>query len=82
MTHMSTWDLFFIEHRMGAWRTGIIEESDIAFRTINLFNSRRILRNFYGVPEASRSTGNALKAILDRELPELKDIPFNPKVFS
>jgi hypothetical protein len=76
---MSSWDLFFIEHRMGAWRSGLIEESDIAFQTVNLFNSREILKYFYGTDEAVRADSTALADRLQSGLPEIANVPFNPK---
>jgi len=79
LEYMSSWDLFFIEHRMGAWRTGIIEESDLAFDTTNLFNSREILSKFFGVPENERATSNALMKLVNGELPGMEKIAINPK---
>ena len=76
---MSSWDLYFIEHRMGAWRSGIIEESDIAFDTVNVFNSREILTHFYGTPEAERAESTVLESTIGGALPRIASIPFNPK---
>ncbi len=79
LDYASSWDLFFVEHRMGAWRSGLIEESDIAFDTVNLFNSREIISAFMGVPDLERASAHALKDLWHEHLPQLDDIPINPR---
>jgi len=75
---ISSWDLFFIEHRMGAWRAGVLEESDIAFDTVNLFNSREILAAFYGVPDEERAADTMPGRLITSALPQIQEIPVNP----
>ena len=77
---VSRWDLFFIEHRMGAWHSGVLEESDIAFDTTILFNSRQVIESFMAVPERERSDNGILQRIISQKLPEISDIPINPKI--
>lgn len=77
----STWDLFFVEHRMGAWHSGVVLESDIAFDTVIAFNSREIVRHWMGVPEEVRSTASHLREMIESLLPELQRIPINPKQY-
>ena len=77
----NAWDLYFVEHRMGAWQAGVVLESDIAFDTVIAFNSREMVRAFMGVPQADRATSQQLVTRLSSELPELAGIPINPKSF-
>ena len=77
----SAWDLYFVEHRMGAWHAGIVLESDIAFDTVIAFNSREVVRSLMGVPQGSRATSRHLLESLSRMLPELADIPINPSQY-
>ncbi|MGK7651661.1 hypothetical protein ACSQ76_04290 [Roseovarius sp. B08] len=78
----SSWDLFFVEHRMAAWQGGVALECDVAFETVFLFNSREIIRAFMGVPQEVRAKSGYLKKVLKRRLPEISDIPINPRQFS
>lgn len=75
----SPWDLYFVEHRMGAWLAGVLLESDIAFDTVIAFNSREVVRHIMGVPQAERANPGYLQARLARMLPEIASIPINPK---
>lgn len=77
----SPWDLYFVEHRMGAWHAGIVLESDIAFDTVIAFNSREVVRHIMGVPQTERAAGKQLQERLTKLLPELASIPINPKQF-
>ncbi|HLT90455.1 MAG TPA: hypothetical protein VKZ85_05850 [Woeseiaceae bacterium] len=77
----SPWDLYFIEHRMGAWHSGVLLESDVSFDTVIAFNSREILRHFMGVPQEIRCSSPHLRQKLKALLPEVKDIPINPARF-
>lgn len=74
----SAWDLYFVEHRMGAWHAGIVLESDIAFDTVIAFNSREVIRMLMGVPQERRAKSSYLVKKLSEALPELADIPINP----
>lgn len=75
----SPWDLYFIEHRMGAWHSGVILESDLSFDTVIAFNSRDVVRHFMGVPQEIRCTSPYLRQRLETLLPEAKKIPINPE---
>jgi hypothetical protein len=75
----NAWDLYFVEHRMGAWHAGVVLESDVAFDTVIAFNSREIVRAFMGIPQADRATSQHLATRLAKELPELDGIPINPR---
>ncbi|MCD0501732.1 hypothetical protein [Bordetella petrii] len=78
---VSAWDLFFIEHRMGAWQAAVVTESDVAFDTIIAFNSREIIKKFIGVPQTIRSTSKYLQKKIRTLLPEISDIPINPRQY-
>jgi hypothetical protein len=75
------WDLYFVEHRMGAWHAGIVLESDIAFDTVIAFNSREIVRRLMGVPPSVRAGSRWLVQKLADALPELAGIPVNPRTW-
>lgn len=79
---LSPWDLFFIEHRMGAWHAGVVSESDIAFESIVAFNSREVIKHMLGVSQEVRATANGLRTRLSRTLTELADIPINPSSYA
>lgn len=78
----SPWDLYFVEHRMGAWQAGVVAESDVAFDTIIAFNSREIVKSFMGVPQEIRASSNHLRERLLELIPEIADIPINPPTYT
>ena len=78
---VSPWDLYFIEHRMGAWQAGVVAESDLAFDTVIAFNSRAIIRRFLGVPERERRDTRYLESWIAASVPEIADIPVNPDTY-
>jgi hypothetical protein len=78
---VSPWDLYFIEHRMGAWQAGVVAESDLAFDTVIAFNSRAIIRRFLGVPERERMDTRYLESWIAASIPEIADIPVNPGTY-
>lgn len=74
----SPWDLYFVEHRMGAWHSAAVLESDLSFDTVIAFNSREILRHFMGIPQEIRCSSPHLDEKMKALLPEVRDIPINP----
>jgi len=82
LEYASPWDLFFIEHRMGAWQAAVVAESDVSFDTIIAFNSREIIKRFIGVPQETRSTSNYLQKKIRSLIPEISDIPINPRNYT
>lgn len=78
---VSPWDLYFVEHRMGAWHSGILLESDVSFDTVIAFNSREVVRHFMGVPQKVRYSSTHLRERLNAVLPEVRDIPINPEQY-
>lgn len=75
----SPWDLYFVEHRMGAWHAGVVLEADVSFDTVIAFNSREVVRHFMGVPQEVRRSSPHLGERLQMLLPEIKHIPVNPE---
>jgi hypothetical protein len=78
----SPWDMYFVEHRMGAWHSGVVLESDLSFDTVVAFNSREVVRHFMGVPQEIRCSSPHLRERLNALMPEVMDIPVNPKRYS
>lgn len=77
----SPWDLYFVEHRMGAWQSGVVLESDVSFDTVIAFNSREVVRHFMGVPQEVRCSSPHLRERLQMLLPEIKHVPVNPRQY-
>ena len=70
-------DLYFIEHRMAAWHSLILLESDIAFDTTILINSREIFNLAVSIPKKVRINNELINAIINMNCPSLLDIPIN-----
>lgn len=73
------YDLLYWEHRMGAWHASVVMESDPAFDTTVLWNSRRTLSTLLGVNRADRMSGAVFRGIVAEHLPELADVAINPQ---
>lgn len=71
-------DLFYWEHRMGTWHSQVVLESDVAFESLSLYNSRVVLETLMGVTLRARLEDRSLKRIIEGGDPELLAIPFNP----
>lgn len=70
-------DLFYWEHRMGVWHSQVVVESDSAFETLILCNSRKILKIFLSFSLEDRKNGRFFEDFINFYLPELKSIPIN-----
>ncbi|MGJ3404932.1 hypothetical protein [Glutamicibacter sp. Je.9.36] len=70
-------DLYYWELRMGSWLGNISHESDIAFDTHILINSRSIIRTLLSAPAKERGKGNIYHRIIQIAWPELYSIPVN-----
>lgn len=70
-------DLHYWEVRMGSWLGTLIQESDIAFDTHILINSREIVRLLLSAPLGERMLGNTYHRLIERTWPELYEIPVN-----
>jgi hypothetical protein len=70
-------DLYYWEHRCGVWLAAHHIESDVAFDTFTVFNSRRILRPLLAIPLEERISGAAFVEITRRTWPEVLKFPVN-----
>lgn len=75
-------DLFNLEHRMGAWLWGIGAEGDIAFDTHVAFNCRAILAGFLAAPQEARHRGDVFLRIIHDRWPVLLRAPINGRAVS
>ena len=72
-------DLLYWEHRMGAWHALAVLESDPAFESFSLFNSRRLLDVLLSVPEEERVRASVFHRIIAQGWPEVARVPINPR---
>ncbi|THV41089.1 hypothetical protein [Glycomyces buryatensis] len=70
-------DLFYWEHRAGMWLNAHLTESDIAFDTHILVNSRHVYRLLLSAPQADRQAGTVFLELIRRSWPEVLDLPVN-----
>ncbi|WP_020180885.1 hypothetical protein [Methylopila sp. M107] len=75
-------DLLYWEHRMPAWHSQAIMNRDQAMDTFIPFNSRSIFDAMLSVEQAKRRKGAIQLRLIKRLLPELSDVPINPKTFA
>ena len=73
------WDLVLIEHRLSTWHGPGLLGADAVFDTGILFNSRPVLDLLLAPPLAERKKGTLWHTIIARRLPEIADIPTNPR---
>lgn len=73
------WDLVLIEHRLSTWHGPGLLGADAVFDTAILFNSRPVLDLLLAPPLAERKKGTLWHTIIARRLPEIADIPTNPR---
>jgi hypothetical protein len=76
------YDLFYWEFRMAVWHSHIVTESDVAFDTHVLYNSREIFKTLMSVPLEDRLSAAVFKKIVKDALPLISDIPINPETFT
>lgn len=72
-------DLYYWELRMGSWLGNISQESDIAFDTHILINSREIVRTLLSAPLSDRVLMNTYHELIHKSWPDLYSIPVNGK---
>lgn len=72
-------DLLYWEHRMPAWHSQTILNRDLALDTFIPFNARSIFNALLSVGYGDRLTGAAFRRIIATLLPELADVPVNPR---
>ena len=76
--HLDPLDLFYWEHRMSCWHSNVVLESDFAFDTHVLFNSRWILERMLSVPAAERARGSLFRHLIAELWPDLAAWPIDP----
>jgi len=72
-------DVFYWEHRMGCWHSNVVLESDFAFDTHVLFNSRSILQLMLAAPAKDRSSGALFRQVVSILWPELLRWPMGKR---
>jgi hypothetical protein len=72
-------DLFYWEHRMGAWHSQVVAESDPGLDTISLFNCRKVLECLLALELHERKASKLYHHVIKAKLPELQQYPINPK---
>jgi len=70
-------DLLYWEHRMGAWHSAILLESDAAFDTLSLYNSRAVLVALLSAAPQDRLIDAHMHELMYNADPELLEFPFN-----
>ena len=75
--HYDLRDLYYLEHRMAAWHSLVLLESDIAFDTIVVINSREVFNLAMSIPKEVRIKNELINAIINMNCPSLLDIPIN-----
>lgn len=75
-------DLLYWEHRSGTWLNAHLTESDIAFDTFILVNSRHIYRLLLSAPLADRIDAEVFLGLARRTWPEVLEFPVNGKMLA
>jgi hypothetical protein len=70
-------DVFYWEHRMSCWHSNVVLESDFAFDTHVLFNSRWILERMLSIPTAHRYRGSLFRLLVHEMWPKLERWPMH-----
>ena len=73
------YDLFYWEHRMGAWHGAAMNERDFYAEAFIPLNVRNIFELMLGLNEASREDGSVFYRIIEMIDSSLLDFPVNPK---
>jgi len=70
------YDLLYWEHRVSAWHTLQILDTDAAYDNFNIFNNRQVLKMLLSVPFGDRLRGRLQYRVLESLLPEALEVPF------
>ena len=68
-------DLFYWEHRMGAWHAGMVRGLKLSHRTHTLYNCRAILTAMMARPLPDRARAQVVWALMDELWPEVLQAP-------
>lgn len=72
------YDLFYWEHRVGAWFAPQLLISDLTHDCVVPFNNRRVLERLLALPFSNRNDNSAFYHMLQNIFPELMLFPVNP----
>lgn len=72
------YDLFYWEHKMGAWQSTQMLEYDMSINTINIFNNRYLLKKLLSVSLSKRINDDLYRELMRRLWPETLEMDFNP----
>lgn len=72
-------DVFYWEHRMGAWHAQVVAESSPAFVTVSAYNSSAILKLMLSLSFKRRKSKAIMEKMIELNWPELMGLPVNPK---
>ncbi|WP_026922492.1 hypothetical protein [Glycomyces arizonensis] len=75
-------DLFYWEHRSGMWLNAHLTESDVAFDTFILVNSRLVYRLLLSAPLEDRIAGTVFLELIRRSWPEVLEVPVNGELLA
>ena len=64
-------DLFYWEHRMGAWHGGLVRGLKVVHRTHTLYNCRAVLTAMMARPLAERAAATVVWAMMDELWPDV-----------
>lgn len=81
LKHMDSRDLYFVEHRMASWHANLVSESDYAFDTFIIFNSREMFDCARRIPKDVRIRGDLIRRFYELAAPEVLKLPINPDRF-
>jgi len=73
-------DMLHWEHRIGAWHASALNETDVAFGTISVYNAHFILDYLLSSPLQDRINGRLFHEIIDRAWPRLNRWPINRRL--
>lgn len=76
--NVSIYDLFFWENRWGRWFTNNAQNYDYYSNPLYIFNNRYLIELWLGVPRKERSKKVIHKGLIEKQWPELLEVPVNP----
>jgi hypothetical protein len=68
-------DLFYWEHRLGTWLSGLLRGARADHQTFSLYNCRTVLETLIARPLDERNAANVMFALIRELWPELLSVP-------
>ena len=78
-TRIDPYDLFYWEHRMGAWHGAAMNERDFYAEAFIPMNARSIFEAMLGIDETNRESGSVFYRMIEMIDRTLLEFPVNPK---